>query len=41
MQSRNRDPYLENKCMDTKREQGWGGMNWESGTDIYSLLCVN
>ena len=24
--------------MDTKRERGSGGMNWEIGTDIYALL---
>ena len=27
----------ENKCANTKGGQG-SGMNWETGTDIYSLL---
>ena len=29
--------------MDTKGgKQGWGGdgMNWEIGTDIYTLICI-
>ena len=28
-----------NKSMDTKGER-WGGMNWESGIDIYTLLIL-
>ena len=39
LQSRNRDPYVENKSMDTKGERG-RGMNWEIGIDIYTLLCI-
>ena len=40
--SRNTDTDKGNKCMDTKRgKRGWcGGMNWEIGTDIYTLICV-
>ena len=30
---------LENKCMDTKRGKE-GGMNWEIGIDIYTLLIL-
>ena len=30
---------IEKKCMDTKGRKG-GGMNWEIGTDIYTLLCM-
>ena len=26
--------------MDTKEEKGEGGMNWEIGTDIYTLLIL-
>ena len=28
---------IENKHMDTK--EGMGGMSWETGIDIYTLLC--
>ena len=36
---------VENKRMDTKGEkwQGWGGgggMNWEIGIDMYTLICI-
>ena len=45
MQGRNRDSDVENKHMDTKggkwwRAAGGGGMNWEIGVDIYTLICV-
>ena len=30
---------IENKHMDTKGGKG-GGMNWEIGIDIYTLLCI-
>ena len=39
LQGRNRDPDVENKCMDTKGGRG-GGMNWETGIDIYTLICI-
>ena len=39
LQSRNTDTDVENKRMDTKGERG-GGMNWEIGIDIYTLLCI-
>ena len=26
--------------MDTKRGKGQGGVNWEAGTDTYTLLCI-
>ena len=39
LQNRSRDTDIENKHMDIKR--GWrGGMNWEIGTDTYTLLCI-
>ena len=38
LQSRNRDTDVENKCMDTRGERGGGGMNWEIGIDIYTVL---
>ena len=38
MQSRNRDTDRENKPMDTKGIEG--GMNWEIGTDMYTLLGI-
>ena len=35
---------VENKLMDTKGESGGGGrgggMNWEIGIDIYTLICI-
>ena len=43
LQDRNRDTDIENKCMDTKgesRDGGGGGMNWEIGIDIYTLICI-
>ena len=43
LQSRNRDTHVENKCMDTKGGElggGGGGMNWEIGVDIYTLICI-
>ena len=43
-QGRNRDIDVENKCVDTKEgKRGWGGeggMNWEIGIDIYTLICI-
>ena len=39
LQSRNRDTNIENKYMDIKRGKE-GGMNWETGTDMYTLRCV-
>ena len=34
----------QNKCMDTKGGMGGGagggGMNWETGIDIYTLICI-
>ena len=44
MQGRNRDAEVENKHMDTKAgergKSGGGGMNWEIGIDIYTLICI-
>ena len=39
LQSRNRDTDVENKHMDTKGRRG-DGMDCETGTDIYTLLCI-
>ena len=39
LQSRNRDTDVENKRMDTKGGRE-GGMKWEIGINIYSLLCI-
>ena len=46
LQGRNRDTDVENKCMDPKGGKaaagvGGGGMNWEIGTDMYTLMCIN
>ena len=38
MQSRSRDTDVENKHTDGKGDTGDGGMNWETGVDMYSLL---
>ena len=44
LQGQNRDTDVENKCMNTKGESGVeggvGGMNWEIGSDIYTLICI-
>ena len=42
MQGRNGDTDVENKRMDTKggKWEGGGGMNWEIGIDIYTLICI-
>ena len=40
LQGRNRDTDVENKCMDTKGGREGGGMNWEIGIDIYTLICI-
>ena len=39
LQIRNRDTDIENKYMETKGGR-WGGMNWETGINIYVLLCI-
>ena len=39
MQSRNKDTDLEKKRTDTKAGSE-GEMNWEAGTDIYTLLYI-
>ena len=39
LQSRNRDRDTENRYMNTKGE-GRGGMSWEIGFDIYTLLIL-
>ena len=39
LQSRNRDTDIENKYMDIKQGKE-GGMNRETGTDMYTLLCT-
>lgn len=42
--TQNTDTDIGNKLMDTKMERwGWekeGGVNWETGTDIATLLCM-
>ena len=45
LQGRNSDTDVENKRMDTKGGEAWGGgggdgMNWEIGIDMYTLICV-
>ena len=44
LQGRNRDTDVENKHMDAEggkqRMRGGGGMNWEIGIDIYTLICI-
>ena len=39
LQGRNRDSDIENRLLDAVRQRE-GGMNWETGTEIYSLLYV-
>ena len=44
LQGRNRDTDVESKHMDTKGGKqgcsGGGGMNWGSGIDMYTLICI-
>ena len=46
LQGINRDTDVENKRRNTKGgKRGWvgsdgGGMNWEIGIDIYTLICI-
>ena len=40
MKSRNRDTDVENKLMEMKGERE-GVVNWEIGTDIYTLLLLS
>ena len=42
LQGRNWDTDAENKRMDTKggSSGGGGGMNWEIGIDMYTLICI-
>ena len=40
LQTRNRFTNLENKLMVTKGERSGGGINWEFGIDIYTLLYL-
>ena len=41
LQGRNRDTDVENKHANQGRKGGCGGgMNWEIGTDIYTLICI-
>ena len=44
LQDRNRDTDVGNKCMDTKGGKrgvvGGGGVNWEIGIDIYTLIWI-
>ena len=44
MQGRNRDTDVKNKCIDIRGEsEGWGGsggMNWEIGIDMYTLMYI-
>ena len=39
LQNRNRVTEVENKLMVIKEERG-GGINWEIGRDIYTLLYI-
>ena len=41
LQGGNRDTDAENKRMEMKGGKwGGGGMNWEIGIDIYTLICI-
>ena len=39
LQVRIRDTNVENKCMDIKGGK-LGGMNWETGIDTYTIICI-
>ena len=38
-QGKNRDADIENELVNPA-EEGEGGVNWKSGTDIYTLLLL-
>ena len=43
LHGRSRDTDVESRCADTRGEgwgEGGGGMNWEIGIDIYTLICI-
>ena len=40
LQNRNRVTDVENKIMVTRGERGGGGINWEFGIDMYTLLYL-
>ena len=40
LQSGSQVTDVENRRMDTKGERWGGGMHWEIGIDIYTLLCI-
>ena len=40
LQNRNRVPGVENKLMVSGAEWERGGINWETGIDMYTLLHV-
>ena len=40
LQGKNKDTDVENEHVDRGREQGESRMNWESSTDLYTLLYV-
>ena len=41
LQNRNRDTEVGEKHLDMKRKSwGMGGMNWEVGIDIFTLLML-
>ena len=39
MQSRNRDTDVQTNIR-IPRGGRWGGMNWEIGIDIHTVLCI-
>ena len=40
LQRKNRDTEVENKFMDTKVGGVADGNNWETGSEIYTILCI-
>ena len=40
LQNRNRHTDIENKLMVIKGERLGGGINWEFGIEMYTLICI-
>ena len=40
LQRRTRDTDIKNKCMDTKGGKEGSRMNWETGTDTYTVFTL-
>ena len=40
LQSWNKDTDVEDKCADSAQVGKWGGLNWKTDTDVYTLPYI-